>query len=128
MDKYEYNTENFNNVDGNIMGSEEITDTLITLSGIDSDLTEELESAVYDLYVTGQNKYNRDSFRLFFKSLAIITDKIQNEEYYRIELSERIETIFGSKFYSADEIAKDILIDPCYVIGRLIDIIEQKGE
>ena len=126
MDKYEYNTENYNRVDGDQICSEEITEVLSKMTGVDE--TEQLENAIYDLYVTGQNSHNRDSFRLFYKTLAIMTDKFQEDEQYRMELANRIETIFGNSHYSADEIEKDILIDPCYVMGRLVDLLEQKEE
>lgn len=126
MDKYEYNKENFNNVDGNYIHPTEIKDVLLTLSGVDED--EKLEDGVYDLYATCQNEHNRDSYRVFYKALAIITDKMQNDSPFRSELSKRIEFILGNSFYSADEIDNDILIDPCYVIERLIEYIEEKGE
>lgn len=126
MDKYEYNTENFNRVDGCNVCSEEITEVLCKLTGVDE--TDKLENAIYDLYATCQNEYNRDSFRVFYKTLAIMTDKFQENEQYRMELANRIETIFGNSHYSSDEIEKDILIDPCYVMGRLVDLLEQKEE
>lgn len=121
MDKYEYNTENFNRVDGCGVCSEEITEVLCKLTGVDD--TEKLENAIYDLYVTCQNEYNRDSFRVFYKTLAILTDRIQNQEYELKRSAERIEKVFGNGYYSADEIAKDLLVDTGYVVNRLLDKI-----
>lgn len=121
MDKYEYNTENYNRVDGCEVCSEEITEVLCKLTGVDD--TEKLENAIYDLYVTCQNSYNRDSFRVFYKTLAILTDRIQNQEYDLKESAERIEKIYGKEYYSADEIANDLLVDTGYVVNRLLDKI-----
>lgn len=121
MDKYEYNTENFNRVDGCEVCSEEITEVLCKLTGVDD--TEKLENAIYDLYVTCQNEYNRDSFRVFYKTLAILTDRIQNQEYELKGSAERIEKIYGKEYYSADKIANDLLTDTGFVVNRLLDKI-----
>ena len=123
MDKYEYNTENFNRVDGCNVCSEDIAKTLLKVTGVDDEMYEDLENAVYDLYVTCQNEYNRDSFRVFYKTLAILTDRIQNQEYELKRSAKRIEKVFGNEYYSADEIAKDLLVDTGYVVGSLLDKI-----
>lgn len=121
MDKYEYNTENFNRVDGNEVCSEDIAKTLLKVTGVDDEMYEDLENAVYDLYVTCQNSYNRDSFRVFYKVLAIFADKIEEQSYSLTDTAKKVEGFFNH--YSSDEIEKDILIDPGYVIGRLLDKI-----
>ena len=121
MDKYEYNTENFNRVDGCEVCSEDIAKTLLKVTGVDDEMYEDLENAVYDLYATCQNSYNRDSFRVFYKVLAIFAEQIEEQSYSLTDTAKKVEGFFN--YYSSDEIEKDILIDPGYVIGRLLDKI-----
>lgn len=124
MDRDEFLVNNFDKVDGYNVYASDVSDVLKKLSGIDE---EEIEDGVYYLHTTGTNPYNHNYHRALYQALAVITDRIQGEEYSRIKLSERLEKIFNSEYYSASEIENDILIDPCCVIERLLDHFE-KGE
>lgn len=75
--------DNFDIVDDYEVYYGDIADNLLKLSGLqdDEEVSSELNDAMFDLYATCQNEYNRDCFRVFYNVLAIISNKIDNGEF-----------------------------------------------